>query len=277
MNPEKYITNLAMVYLSNGERMKHDGLIDEALVQLQKVEKLYMFMPCDIDAISPLYRYYIDCELHIATIYKSFDPKKALVYLEKALITCRSLAEKLPSVFYFKVAEILLEKASVYGALNEFRKSDKLIFEETYIVIANLLKADIAMKFHYWEKWLDIVFLFFRNILHLGEENSDYVSLTVKWINKSISKLTEAYNLWTEELKKDCNLLLPILSRNVSENGKVDSVVENYNGKFMTVLCRIVCCYVDIASYDVNNAIDILIEALSFYRRMALRIQANGG
>lgn len=98
INPEKYIANFAMVYLADAELMKREGLIDEAIVKFQKVERLCAFLSQDIDPNSPIYRHYIGCELHLANVYKTFEPLKAMPYYEKALEICSQLATSITAL-----------------------------------------------------------------------------------------------------------------------------------------------------------------------------------
>ena len=166
-NPTKYRNFLYTCYLMRSEYKDRRGLFGETIDDCKKVIELYEFLPNDIEVNSGVYKAYIESELHIANVYmrrEIFTPEKAVPHFEKAMKTCGDLAAKLPEVHDWKLAEIFTETAKAYAATNKFDKAKDLIFNKAHEVLLRLLVADDGSKFGLWDRWLDVIELFFANL-----------------------------------------------------------------------------------------------------------------
>jgi len=257
-------------------------LFDEAINDCMRIIDLYKQLPADVESSSGMHRSYIESELHLAHIYmrdRLNIPKKAVPHFENAINTCVELAVKLPDEYEWKLVEIYTEVARAYGALSEFDKAKAIVFDKSYSILLHLLSSDHRCNDGMWDKWLSVVELFYGRMQQEFEESSLDGAIWIDWINTTWTYLIESYNKWLEELKKDVNILLPIVCRYVDEDGKEDFVVKQFQEQYETNLFRIVRTLTAMfMCYDRRDeAIEILTSALETYNVLSLRIAANAG
>jgi len=282
LNPLKYRNFLYTSYLMRSEFYDKRDLFDDAIRDCEKVIDLYKRLPPDMEASSGIYKSYIESELHLAHVYmrdRLNIPDKAVPHFENAIKTCADLSAKLPDEHEWKLVEIYSETARAYGALGEFEKAKKIVFDKSHNILLKLLSSDHRCNDGMWDKWLTIVELFFGRMQQDFNEGSLDGKVWIDWINTTWTYLIESYNKWLEEVKKDVNILLPIVCRYVGENSKEDFVIKHFQEQYDTILFRIVrTLTVMFMCYNrEEEAIKLLTNALETYNTLSKRVIGSSG
>ena len=100
------------------------------------------------------------------------------------------------------------------------------------------------------------------------------------WANTTFDALSTSYDHWIGELKKDVNLLLPVVCRYVNTEGKEDFVIKHIHEEYTTPLYRIVSILASMLrcfSNREDTAIDIISDIMRAYNTLSLRILGKSG
>ena len=282
LNPLKYRNYLYTAYIMRSEFFERLDLFDEAIYDCERVIDLYKRLPADVESNSGVYKSYIESELHLAHTYmrdKLNQPDKAVPHFENAIKTCATLAAKLPTEFEWKLVEVYTETAKAYGALGEFKKAKEIVFDKSHSILLKLLASDHRCNDGMWDKWLSIIELFFARMQQEFNEGTLDGKTWIDWVNTTWIHLIESYNMWLEELKKDVNILLPVVCRYVDDDGREDFVIKHFQEQFDTILFCIVCLQTAMfmCFNRKDDAVDLLVNALETYNVLSHRVAASAG
>ena len=281
-NPLKYRNFLYTTYLMRSEFYEKRDHFDKAIQDCEKNIELYKRLPNDIETYSGVYKSYIESELHLAHVYmrdRVNMPDKAIPHFENALKTCEDLSAKLPDIYEWKLIEIYIETAKAYAWHSDFDKAKSFIFDKSYKILLKLLSTDHRSNDGMWDKWISVVELFFMNMQHQFKEGGLEIEIWRDWITTTWEYLLDAVYKWLEELKKDVNIVLPVVCRYVNADGREDFVVKHFQEEYDTILFRIVRLLTEMYAgyHKKDEAMALITDALAVYNTLSHRVVADAG
>jgi len=281
-NPAKHRNFLCTNYLMRAEFYDKRDRFDEEIRDCKRAIELCTQISPDTDPNSGLYKSYIESEVHLARVYmrdKFNEPAKAVPHFENAIKICEDLAVKLPDVYEWKLVELYTEAVKTYGWMGKLEKVKELLFDKSHKLLLKLLVADHRNNDGMWEKWLAVVELCFMNLQGQFKDGQISIDIWREWLGETWDVLRVSCVKWNAELKKDVNILLPVVCRYVNEDGREDYVTKHMREEYETILCRMVMMLASMCNgYQQKEvAIEFLAAVLRTYHIIAHRIVVNTG
>jgi len=207
------------------------------------------------------------------------EPIKAIPHFENAIKNCEDLAAKLPDVHEWKLIELYIESVKAYGWIGELDKSKELLFDKSHEVLLKLLAADHRSNYGMWKKWLDVVELCFMNLQGQFKDGKISIDIWRDWLETTWDILRISCIAWNNELKKDVNILLPVVCRYVNEDGREEFVTKHFQEQYETILCHMVIMLASMydAYQEKQAAIEFLAATLRAYKLFSHRVISEVG